>query len=45
MKKWSAEKLEREHMFALACLADDHPETWEWLAKIEREIDRRKGQP
>ncbi len=44
MKRWSDEKLEKELMFAHACL-DDSAETMAWLSALEREQHRRTVQP
>ncbi len=40
MRRWSGEKLDKELMFAHACL-DDSAETMAWLSALEREQDRR----
>lgn len=44
MRRWSAEKLDKEFAFANACRLDGDAER-EWAEKIDAEIARRKAQP
>jgi hypothetical protein len=44
MKRWSDTKLDRERVFAEACVVESWPETIAWRDAIRNEVSRRGGQ-
>jgi hypothetical protein len=41
MRRWSAEKLTKEHVFAVAALDRQDPASVAWLGAVRSEVERR----